>query len=180
MMKLKLVILALVVGGSLGIWQSVQEWQARRNPNLSTTEQFISFACDQALADAQRYDHIKLDYSVGSLKLVDEILDQAHIAYAKNPASISISGMAAMYGAYVGEVIRRDEPGVYWTRDSEAAGEKSYPLHWKGESFPLAWCAKRIANGDEDSIWAKYVALRDGGKQQPTLVVRQSKKEAQK
>ncbi len=42
------------------------------------------------------------------------------------------------------------------------AGEKSYPLRWKGkETFPLAWCSKRIVNGDEDSIWFKYTVISD-------------------
>jgi hypothetical protein len=42
-------------------------------------------------------------------------------------------------------------------------GEKSYPLHWNAdESYPFAWCSKRITNGEEDSIWIKYSLLKDG------------------
>ena len=62
----------------------------------------------------------------------------------------------------MGEAIRRNEPNAYWTRDSKVAGEKSYPLHWNaGESYPLAWCSRRITDGDGDSIWIKYSVLKD-------------------
>jgi hypothetical protein len=80
----------------------------------------------------------------------------------KNPSSISVRGLSAEYGAYVGEVIRRSEGNAYWTRDSKVAGQKSYPLHWNaGESYPLAWCSRRITDGDGDSIWVKYSVLKD-------------------
>lgn len=153
-----------------------------RNPqNLTDTTQLISYACDQALQDAQAHDQVTLDYSIASLKEVDEILGRAHEDYVKDPSSLSVRGISAEYGAYVGEVIRRSEPGTYWTRDSKGAGEKSYPLHWKGgECFPMAWCAKRIINGDEDSIWGKYTLLKDDSwRQQPSAGVGKPK-EAQK
>ena len=61
----------------------------------------------------------------------------------------------------MGEVIRRHEPGAYWTQDSPIAGAKSYPLHWKDkEAFHLAWRSKRIVNGDEDSIGLKYTVIK--------------------
>jgi hypothetical protein len=155
-------IAVVIVGCTLGIWKAAQERAAQRHPSLDTTESFIAFACQQALTDAETYDHIKLDYSVASLKQVDQILSLAHTAYVKNASSVNLRGMSAEYGAYVGEVIRRSEPNVYWTRDSQAMGEKSYPLHWKdGESYPFTWCAERITNGDQDSIWIKYSVMKD-------------------
>jgi hypothetical protein len=93
---------------------------------------------------------------------VDAILGRVHENYLTNPSSIHVRGLSTEYGAYVGEVIRRNEGNAYWTRDSDVAGEKSYPLHWNaGESFSLAWCARRITDGDEDSIWVKYSILKD-------------------
>jgi hypothetical protein len=160
-MRDNLVIAALAIGFAIGLFQIAQEQQAKKHPKLATTDQFISYACDHAIADAESYDHIRLDYSVASLKQVDQILGRVHEAYARNSSSVSISGLSAEYGAYVGEVIRRNEPNAYWTRDSKIMGEKSYPLHWNGgESYPFAWCSKRITSGDEDSIWIKYSALK--------------------
>jgi hypothetical protein len=157
-----LLIAALTIGGCLGIRKAWQEIEANRHPSLATTEHFISYMSNHALADANTYDHVTLDYSVGSLKRVDQILGRAHDLYVKSPASVSVRGLSAEYGAYVGEVIRRNEPNAYWTRDSHFMGEKSYPLHWKdGESYPITWCSERITNGDEDSIWFKYSVLKN-------------------
>lgn len=144
-MKPKLLILAVVVGASVGLWQAVQEWQAKRHPNLATTEQFISFACDRALEDAQIHDHIALDYGVASLKQVDEILGRVHAEYVQNPGSVSVPGMSAEYGAYVGEVIRRSEPNAYWTRDSQVAGEKHIRSTGKQVSL-IPWVGVRSAS----------------------------------
>ena len=157
-----LLIAALTIGGCLGIRKAWQEIEADRHPSLATTEQFISYMSNHALADAENYDHVTLDFSIGSLRQVDQILGHAHEAYQKNPSSVSVRGLSVEYGAYVGEVIRRNEPNAYWTRDSQVMGEKSYPLHWNpGESYPFTWCSERITNGDEDSIWVKYSVLKN-------------------
>lgn len=157
-----LLIASLAIGGCIGLWEAWQKREAERHPSLATTEQFISYMSNRALADAENYDHVRLDFSIGSLKQVDQILGRAHEAYRKSPSSISVLGLSAEYGAYVGEVIRRNEPNAYWTRDSQVMGAKSYPLHWnRGESYPFTWCSERITNGDEDSIWAKYSVLKN-------------------
>ena len=160
-MRDKLLIVAILVGAGIGVWKIAQERQSSR-PNITNTEQLISYACDEAIADARKYDGILLDYSVDSIRTVDAVLGRLHNSYKQNPASIRVDGLALEYGAYVGEVIRRHEPGTYWTKDSEL-GQRSYPLHWgNDEAFPIAWCSKRIINGDEDNIWFKYTALKDG------------------
>ncbi len=157
-----LLIVAVAIGGCVGVWKAWEQIEAARHPSLSTTEQFISYMSDHAVADAETYDHVTLDYSVESLRKVDQILGRVHDAYQKNRESVSVRGLSAEYGAYVGEVIRRNLPNAYWTRDSQVMGEKIYPLHWnRGESYPLTWCAERITNGEGDSIWLKYSVLKD-------------------
>jgi len=154
-------IIVLSLGCVIGLWKAVQE-KLQQTPQIHTTEEFIAFGSKCALADAQTYDHNTLDYSIDSLKQVDQILGRVHDAYVKEPSSVSVRGIAAEYGAYVGEVIRRSQPNAYWTRDSEAAGQKSYPLHWKThESYPITWCAERITDGEEHSIWLNYSVLND-------------------
>ena len=154
-------IIALIVGCGLGVWKVVKE-RGQGTPSFTSVEEFIGFASQSAVTDAETYDHIKLDYSVGSLKQVDEILGRVHDTYVKNPSSIHMRGLTSEYKTYVGKVVRRSQPNVYWTRDSKVMGEKAYALHWKaGESYPFTWCAERITNGDGDSIWIKYTVLND-------------------
>jgi hypothetical protein len=138
----------------------------RKNAQARTwasTDEFIQRLASEAVKDAERENHIQLDYTVESIKTVDKILGHVHDMYIKNPSSVSVNGLGSSYGAYVGEVIRRSEPGARWERDDPVAGEKSYPLIWgagAGHSYPLGWCQKRIINGDEDNLWVKYSALK--------------------
>jgi hypothetical protein len=129
---------------------------------FKSTDEFIQWLASEAQKDAERENHIRLDYSIESIKSVEKILGQLHEKYAANPSSVSERGLGSAYGAYVGEVIRRSEPGARWERDDAVGGEKSYPLIWRaGHSYPLAWCRKRIINGDEDNVWIKYSVLRE-------------------
>ena len=161
-MQKKLLIAALLVGAFIAVWRVVEERQESKHPHFASTEQLISYACDHAVAEAEQYDGIKLDYSIDSIKKVDTILGRVHDLYVKNPSSVQVQGIALEYGAYVGEVIRRNEPGTYWTRDSQIAGEKSFPLHWKStENYPLGWCSRRIVNGNDDLIWIKYTVIKE-------------------
>jgi hypothetical protein len=139
-------------------------WRRSRSGEraFKSTDEFIQWLASQAVEDAESQNHIHLDYSVESIKSVEKILGQLHEQYAKNPSSISEKGLGSAYGAYVGEVIRRSEPGARWERDDAAAGEKSYPLIWgAGHSYPLAWCRRRIVDGDGDNVWIKYYILKE-------------------
>jgi hypothetical protein len=130
---------------------------------FKNTDQFIQYMASEAVKDAEREDHINLDYSVDSIKQVEEILGRLHGQYATDPSSISAKGLGSAYGAYIGEVIRRSEPGARWERDDAVGGEKSYPIIWQdGHSYPMAWCYHRIVNGPEDNVWVKYQALKNG------------------
>ena len=123
--------------------------------------EFAQFLATEAVRDAKESDHITLDYTPDSIRIVESILGKVHDQYVKNPDSVSARGLGTAYGAYVGEVIRRSEIGAKWERDDPVAGEKSYPLHWGGRiSFPMTWCYKRIVNGPEDNVWNKYASLK--------------------
>jgi hypothetical protein len=87
-----LAIAAVIVGIAIGLFEIAQEREAEQHPRLATTEQFISYACDRGLADAESHDHIRLDYSISSLKQEDPILGRVHEAFVTNPSSISVRG----------------------------------------------------------------------------------------
>jgi hypothetical protein len=132
---------------------------------FGSTDEFIQFMAAEAVNDAAGKDRINLDYSVDSIKKVEEILGRLHEQYLKDPSSISPKGLGSAYGAYIGEVIRRSEPGAKWERDDAVGGEKSYPIVWgpgRGHSYPMAWCYHRIVNGPEDNVWVKFRVLKDG------------------
>ncbi|MGA2855481.1 MAG: hypothetical protein ABSE40_01345 [Candidatus Sulfotelmatobacter sp.] len=128
-------------------------------PRTLKTDDLLQSLASEAVDGAQRHDHVNLDYTVESLKTVDEILEQAHEAYLRNPNSVSVSGLSSTYGAYVGEVIRRNERRTRWERDDSPRGQMSYPLVWgpaRLHAYPLEWCRERILNGDKFSVWSEY------------------------
>jgi hypothetical protein len=129
----------------------------------------VQWLANEAVRDARDQNHVELDYSVASIETVDKVLGGLHEQYSKNPSSISVKGLASSYGAYIGEVIRKTEPGARWERDDAVMGEKSYPLIWGGgNSYPMAWCYRRIVNGPEDNVWVKYRVLKDRRSQSAT------------
>jgi hypothetical protein len=162
-MKLTAPLLAtLVLVG--GVYLVRTRARANSERKFANTDEFVQWLASEAVKDAWEQNHVKLDYSVESIKYVERILGGLHSQYTKDPSTISVKGLGSAYGAYIGEVIRRSEPGAHWQRDDEM-GEKSYPIIWgptAGHSYPMAWCYHRILNGDEDNVWVKYRAIKDG------------------
>lgn len=134
----------------------------KKRHQFQSAAELTQWLASEAVKDANKNNQVALDFTPESIKSVDAILGRIHDSYVKNPSSISVNGLASAYGAYIGEVIRRSEPDAKWERDDPVAGEKSYPLFWGGgRSYPMAWCYKRIVNGDEDNVWVKYRVLKD-------------------
>jgi hypothetical protein len=134
---------------------------ASKPPAFKTTEEFVEWLASEAVKDAEKENHLTLDYTPDSIQVVERILGELHEKYVKRRSSVAVRGLAAAYGAYIGEVIRRSEPDVHWERDDPNFGEKVFPLIWKaGRSFPMGWCQKRIENGKEDNVWVKYSVLK--------------------
>lgn len=100
---------------------------------------------------------VNLDYSKDSVQRVEQILADLHQSRSKGQLPDSDLDMHAhRFGAYIGEVLRRMHGG-HWARDSDVGGPDSFPIHWNGgQTFPIAWCGKRIINGDEDNVWFKF------------------------
>jgi len=61
----------------------------------------------------------------------------------------------------------------------QSDGREILPLHWRtGESYPFTWCAERITNGDEDSIWIKSSMINDPRWKQRSSAVAATHEEA--
>lgn len=114
---------------------------------------------EQAAIDAQNTYRTPLDYSPDSIPTVENILDRL----ARSPGFAKftdkdIRAEALIFGAYIGEVIRRQQGG-HWAEDHPRAGAGSYPLYWgtgSNSSFPYVWCYKRLTLGAEENILHKY------------------------
>ena len=120
-----------------------------------SVEAMAATASNLAVARARSRWAIQLDYSANSIEVVEMILAQLHDTYKTEPEVVDVNSMAFIFGAYIGETIRRNHRATYWQRDFDC-----YPLHF-GETtcFPMAWCTTRIAVGSAENVWVKYQML---------------------
>ena len=103
---------------------------------------------------------VTLDFSDESINEVEKLLGELHREYKKAGSEEGFHGLAIMFGAYIGEVIRRKGFGGTWARNHPQMGENSFPFAWRGQTiFLYGWCAKRIFDGDGDNVAFKYKAL---------------------
>jgi hypothetical protein len=118
---------------------------------------------DEAVHRARAEFGVGLDFGPEPVGAVEELLGKLHARRAGGEMTDARLHREAMtWGAYVGEVIRRLKGGR-WEKDHAVAGPESYPIHYPGhQSFPVAWCGKRIVNGDEDNVWHKFQVLTLG------------------
>ena len=120
-----------------------------------SVEEMAVTAANLAVARASSRWAIQLDYTPKSIQVVEMILAQLHESFEAEPKLVDVNAMAFIFGAYIGETMRRNHYGCFWQHDFDC-----YPLHY-GETtcFPMAWCTTRIAVGSAENVWSKYQML---------------------
>jgi hypothetical protein len=120
-------------------------------------------------------DSSKLDFSIDSLKHIDDCLE---IIRNNPPEGNEFLRLVLRFGAYVGEVIRRNSKKEHhWVEHKEAAKfskmvesfEESIStagILWRDNKvmcFPLGKICKYIENGSEDSVYffSKVILKRE-------------------
>jgi hypothetical protein len=95
----------------------------------------------------------KMDYSVESLQAIDHALEHNVSTFKSQEA---IDGALSMFGAYLGEVIRRRIGGT-WMFDEELPRLVSKNLGCSKldgiTTYPFRKVLKRLRNGEEDSVY---------------------------
>jgi hypothetical protein len=155
-------LLCLVAAAAVLLLRARSRQNSRAPRDFASTQEMMNWLASEAVAMG-RDNGVELDYSPQSIERAESLLAKLHDEYRTGMTTTGINGLAMAMGAYVGECIRRDNPGARWERDHPVAGKGSFPLHWRdGESFPIGWCHKRIVNGPEENVWLKYTTIRDG------------------
>ncbi len=127
-----------------------------------------AYAAD-AVQHAKEGCNITLDYTPGSIRLVEHILETLRAGmprgflarlFGQGPSQDNIETVCKMYGGYIGEVVRRTGGGE-WVMDTEISPGRGVISLRKGDSriFPPEKVQKRLANGTEDNVWSYYQVL---------------------
>lgn len=117
------------------------------------------------LEEAKNYGH-SLDYSVDSLSMIDDILNNLHLEYQadenreKTEKQEAYSGLAMCYASYIIEVIEKAN-GKGELRHPEAFYKDDvFPLFLGGKLImPYNWVIKKIFDGGNDNIVRTYKAI---------------------
>ncbi len=141
--------------------------QESRGPGISMTTQ--SKIVSDALASAEQISRAlsqsgyKADFSLESLKQVDRFFEEQVINGRPRPGGLLSQELGARLfaiGAYVGEVIRRQNGGEWQGDDKDPGAEINIAVRLKTGVilWPVQRVMKRLKNGAEDGIWAYGVA----------------------
>jgi len=153
------IVLVMVLAGIMIALRRRAAPQAPPAPHNETNAVMASLA-DEAVNRARSEFRQTLDFAPESVRTVEQILGKLYeLRAAGEMPDDRLHREAITWGAYVGEVIRRQKGG-HWEKDHDVGGPDSFPLHHGGgQSFPVAWCGKRLINGDEDNVWIKYQVM---------------------
>ena len=140
--------------------------QAPKRDPLNNIDEYMASLSAQAVTRAGSGYGVKLDYSPDSVKGVEKILATKYDMQKTQPMTESEKADAAnLWGAYIGEVMKRMHP-AHWMRDSSAAGKGALPIVFNDsgeESYPCAWVYHRLMNGEEDNVWTKFHFITQPG-----------------
>lgn len=140
--------------------------QSRENALAENIDAYMASLSAQAVKRAGSSYGVTLDYSPNSVKEVEKILGTKYEMQKTHPLTeIEITDAAHLWGAYIGEVMKRTHP-AHWARDSGVAGKDALPIVYEdhsGESYPCGWVYRRLKNGEEDNVWIKFHFLTQPG-----------------
>ncbi|MCD6052224.1 MAG: hypothetical protein K0Q55_3642 [Verrucomicrobia bacterium] len=150
-----------IVGIMLLLGKTFHSPKVEPTPQFATTDAMMNHLANEAVKWVKQDRGVTLDYSADSIKIIEEELGRIHTKDQPKAGQPGVFGTAMGYGAYVGEVIRRRDGGT-WATDHPVGGTNSYPLKiTKPDTtiFPVGWCFKRLINGEEDNVHAKFMLM---------------------
>ncbi|UKN03456.1 hypothetical protein K6119_08010 [Paracrocinitomix mangrovi] len=127
-----------------------EEPKKQESSQLDEFTQQMSDTAEQCVARFK--DRHNLDFSVKSLELIDELLEEASDFYPEMPDGQK-KGMIQSFGSYIFEVARRNYGGKYFWYD-----QGNQPIFVTGQpKFEISLIAfdkvkGRLENGKEDNI----------------------------
>lgn len=130
-------------------------WLLRRS--FTAADVMTAYAKDAV--DAAEKRGVELDYSEQSIGLVEQIAAHQHSEIGSAPSDKTIDTFAKIWGAYVGEVMRRHHGGTWSTPDSGPFQGQYVLTIGSAQTSPVAKAYNRLTNGDEDNLDIYYKVI---------------------
>ncbi len=111
----------------------------------------------KAISEAKEKHNIDLDLSLESLKNINEIIQKLH-----SSGTFDKDETPMLYGAYIGEVIRKQVGKSFWVTGHPDNGSNTYPVKFSKDlyAFPVVWVRKHLENGEQDNVLHKFSAFK--------------------
>lgn len=150
--------------GGLGVWGIclalycfVCRRLVKRAVNLTSQ---AALRAEEATSLTLEYFHYALDFSDGSIKLVDKACDEIDKALSAQGRDESIAKFSFLWGCYIGEVLRRQHGGDWIEHENEWG--KILALRKNAIMiYPAEKVRKRIVNGEKESLSEYYQLYRE-------------------
>lgn len=136
-----------------------------------TPDEMMSAYAEDGVAYAQQAFGVALDYSEGSVELVEGVLSKLYEAKPKGflarllgqgPSVRQIDQISKALGGYVGEVMRRHWGG-HWKLESQAFPAQpviTLRLPNGSDIWKHFKVGKRLTNGEENNVWHYFQVMR--------------------
>ena len=121
-------------------------------------------AAADAVKLAQQFS-VKLDGSEGSIDDVERVLDKLHTTYSlasSKPADSELMPFAQAFGAYVGEVYRRNHGATWGTVTLNGSQYPGFRTDNGVNVWPVGRVLNRITDGPDNNIAFFYRKLVEG------------------
>lgn len=125
---------------------------------MSTIAQQMSESAKEAMKLTRKHFVVELNYSEESLQELDEVVDdfRLHMPDGERPETLAL--LVRTWGAYLGEVIRRQLGGA-WV-ETEAEADESAAMQVGGQTIePLTQVRLRLERGKQHDLCEFYRAL---------------------
>lgn len=134
-------------------------------PTINDT---MSALAQEAVDFANRNFGVALDFSNASVERVEMIAEELYQSIPQgmlsklfhlSPSEGEIKKICDMFGAYIGEVLRRSKGGEWANNEEFSAIGIVYGASWL---FPQGKVHDRLINGSEDNLWTYFCDLLEG------------------
>jgi hypothetical protein len=136
--------------------RSLEPTLAAISADREVAAQVVQIAGSAVLTAALKFG-LQLDFSVASLEGLDNLLEELHKGYAAGEASEDqVDAAVAVWGVYLGEVIRRHRSGTWSRTELPKAGTVLQVQVGSQGLLPLSRVRRRIREGASRSVRAFY------------------------